>query len=316
LRKAINLEKTSSSAWAGELRGLSSLTSPVQRRRLTRTLRQWRTLAGYSIEAAADELLCGAGTVSRMESGTSSEPLRVKAALELYGAPKDVVSEMVAIAKDRRRRKARPRSYHEFTSPTFAEFLDLEVEATEVWGFESEVVAGLLQTEDYARALISSSGGMLKPEDVTKFVDLRMARQERLTGANALYYRIVLTESTLYNQVGGPAVLREQLRRLAKTARESENIDLRIMPYVAGNCAAFGGNFTIMAFRAASGVEPEAIYMENPLFFVLHDEATELDQAQRIYEGVWQAALDPAASVAMISRAITKLGKSPRSDQS
>src|SRR5215467_13139274 len=57
--------------------------SPVQSRRLARTLRRWREQAGYSVERAAEELLCGAGTVSRMETGSSAEPLRVKAALEL-----------------------------------------------------------------------------------------------------------------------------------------------------------------------------------------------------------------------------------------
>lgn len=293
------------------------MTSPVQRRRLSRTLRQWRNSAGYSIEGAAEALLCGAGTVSRMESGTSSEPLRVKAAFELYGAPEDVVSEMVTIAKDGRRRKARPRHYHEFTPPTLADYLDLESEATEIWGFESEYVSGLLQTEAYARALISSSGGMLPPEDVPKFIDLRMARQDRLTGEDALSYRIVLAESTLYNQIGGPAVLREQLRRLANTAQQSENIDLRIMPYTAGNCAAYGGNFTILAFRTATGtIEPEAIYMESPMFYVVQDDPAKLEHARHVYEMVWDSALDTSASVAMITRAIKRLRKPSRSDHS
>lgn len=286
------------------------MASAVQRRRLTRTLRHWRAQAGYSVERAADELLCGAGTISRMETGASAEPLRVKAALELYGAPGEVVSEMVGIAKNRRRKREPPRPYHEFTSPTFAQFLDLESEAAAVWSYQSETVAGLLQTEDYARTLISDSAGMLEPADVSKFVELRMARQERLRGADAIDYRVVLAESTLYNQVGGPTVLRGQLRQLAEVASEYANVDLRILPFTAGRSAAFGGNFTILAFHTGTAqIEPEAIYMENPLFFILQDEPLQLEQAQRIYDEVWDSALDTDASAAMISRALSRLRK-------
>lgn len=287
------------------------MASPAQARRLTRTLRHWRTQAGFSIERAAEDLLCGAGTVSRMESGASAEPLRVKAALELYGAPAEVVAQMVQIAKDRRRRKVPPRPYHEFTSPTFAEFLDLEAEATAAWSFQSEVMAGLLQTERYARAVMSSVGGGTRPpEEISRNVDLRIARQNRLTGDNALNFRTVLGESTLYNQIGGPTVLLDQLEHVAQTVEENSNVELRIMPFTAGNCAAFGGNFTILAFEIPGGsVEPEAIFIENPLFFVLQDETSELELARRIYDELWESALDSAASVAMINLAITRLRK-------
>ncbi len=100
---------------------MSGTVSPVQSRRLARTLRRWRERAGYSVERAAEELLCGAGTVSRMETGGSAEPLRVKAAFELYGAPPKLITDMVEAARRRRRRGVLRRPYYDFVSATFAE---------------------------------------------------------------------------------------------------------------------------------------------------------------------------------------------------
>jgi transcriptional regulator with XRE-family HTH domain len=272
-------------------------------------LRDWRNRAGYSVERVADELYCGAGTISRMESGSSAEPLRVKAALELYGAPADIVTEMVGVANLRRRRAPRP-SYYEFVSPTFAEYVDLEQEAAVMSSYQSEIVPGLLQTEEYARALISTAGDLVAPDDVEKLVSLRMSRQRRLTDDNPIEFRCVIAESTLHNQVGGPAALRRQIRHLIATSNNVHNVELRITPFTAGTYAAFGGNFTILAFRDSRGsARPELVYAENALFFVLQEDPTEVDLAVRVHENVWQTALDPEASVRLLGRALSRLRK-------
>jgi len=275
---------------------------------LARTLRRWRERSGYSVERAADELLCGAGTVSRMETGGSAEPLRVKSALELYGAPARVVADMVEAAKRRRRRGVVRRPYHDFVSHTFAEYLDLENEASELRCYQSDIVHGLLQTEDYIRALLSDAGAVIAPADADKFVRLRLDRQQRLTGENPLALRVVLGEAALYTEVGGPVVLRDQLGHLVEIAESSPNIELRIMPFTVGGHPALGCNFTLLAFTGVDyAAEPESIYTENVVFFSLGDDDDDVARFARVYDEVWSMTADAEASVEMMRSARAKL---------
>lgn len=280
---------------------MTGTVSPVQSRRLARTLRRWRERSGYSVERAAEELLCGSGTVSRMETGGSAEPLRVKAALELYGAPANVVADMVAAAKRRRRRGVLRRPYYDFVSQTFAEYLDLENEASDLACVQTDIVHGLLQTEDYARALIMSADAVIDPPDMHKFLKLRMDRQQRLTGDNPMVLRVVLGESALYTEVGGPAVLRDQLDHLIDLAETSTNIEIRILPFTAGGHPAVGCNYAVLAFPGADGVaEPESVYSENALFFMLEDSDDEVSRFQHVYDQVWDLTVGAEASVDMM----------------
>jgi hypothetical protein len=287
---------------------LSGTVSPVQSRRLARTLRRWRERAAYSVERAAEELLCGSGTVSRMETGGSAEPLRVKAALELYGAPPKVVTDMVEAARRRRRRGVLRRPYYDFVSATFAEYLDLEYEASELACFQVDIVHGLLQTEEYAQALISSAGEVIEPDDMDKFLRLRMERQQRLTGDNPMNLRVILGESALYTEVGGPQVLRTQLGHLIELAESVANVELRVLPYTAGGHPAVGCNYTVVAFPGADdAAEPEVIYTENIVNFVLQDDSDEVARFQRIYDQVWSMTADAEASVELMRRAKARL---------
>lgn len=286
---------------------MKGTVSPVQSRRLARTLRRWRERAGYSVERAAEELLCGAGTVSRMETGGSAEPLRVKAALELYGAPPDLVAEMVEAAKLRRRRGVLRRPYYDFVAQDFAQYLDLEYEASELACFQGDIVHGLLQTEEYARALINSAGEVIAAEDMEKFLRLRMERQERLRG-DALALRVILVEAALHTEVGGAAVLHDQLQHLVALRDQADNIELRVLPFTAGGHPAVGCNYTVLAFPGVDGeAEPEVIYTENVVNFVLQDDKDEVDRFQRIYDRVWRMALDPAVSADLIRHRMTEL---------
>jgi transcriptional regulator with XRE-family HTH domain len=293
------------------MRTLSGTVSPVQSRRLARTLRRWRERAGYSVERAAEELLCGAATVSRMETGGSAEPLRVKAALELYGAPAKLITDMVAAAKARRRRGVLRRPYYDFVSQTFAEYLDLEHEASELACFQIDAVHGLLQTEDYARALISSGAGeVIESGDLDKFLRLRMDRQQRLTGEDPMMLRVILGEAALRIEVGGPHVLGDQLSHLIELVESSPNIEVRVLPYVAGAQPAVGCNYTVLSFPGAEeAAEPEVIYTENIVSFVLQDDSDEVARYQRIYDLIWEMTVDAETTVDMIRRARGELAK-------
>jgi hypothetical protein len=177
-----------------------------------------------------------------METGGSAEPLRVKAALELYDAPAKLVAEMVDAAKQCRRRGVLRRPYYDFVSRTFAEYLDLENGVSALACFQSDIVHGLLQTRDYARALIASAGEVVAADDMDKLLRLRMERQDRLKGEHPLVLRVILVEAALYTEVGGKAVLRSQLRHLVELHETAANIEIRVLPFAAGGHPAVGCN--------------------------------------------------------------------------
>jgi transcriptional regulator with XRE-family HTH domain len=280
----------------------------MRRRRLTRVLRTYREAAGMSADTAADELLCGAGTISRMENGQSADPLRVKAALELYGAPPEVIADMIKIAKESRKRGAIRRPYHDFDIPKrLADYYELEDEAETASLLEGEFVPGLVQTPDYARALIAGYSPHVRPDEVDQLVEIRMARQRRLAAPDPLKLRIAIGEAALLTEVGGPTVLRSQLKQLTRVANETSNIEIRILPFSAGGRPALGRNFTILTFPDPA--DPDVIFAESVSYFVLEDEAAEVKTFQDAYTQLWDTALDESNSARRLAQAASEINK-------
>jgi transcriptional regulator with XRE-family HTH domain len=276
----------------------------MRRRRLARALRQYRAATGMSGEDAAKALLCGSGTVSRMENGESAEPLRVRGALVLYGAPQPVIDEMVQIALEGRKRTkpgAIRRPYHDVVPKRLAEYYELEDEAEMASKVEGECVPGLIQTEAYARALI---GAGESAEEVDRLVEIRMDRKRRLTGDRPLRFRVALGEAALLNQVGGLRVMREQLDHLATLAKDVPNVQIRVLPFSAGARPALGRNFTILSFPDEA--DPDVIFAESVTYFVLEDEVPEVEKFRDAYNRIWDMALDETRSARLIAQAASK----------
>ncbi|MPZ85238.1 MAG: helix-turn-helix domain-containing protein [Actinophytocola sp.] len=284
---------------------MSNSGRSMRRRRLARALRQYRAATGMSGEDAAKALLCGSGTVSRMENGESAEPLRVRDALRLYGAPEAVIDEMVQIALDGRKR-SKPgvirRPYQDVVPKRLAEYYELEDEAEMASKLEGEFVPGLIQTEAYARALIGAG----EPDDeVDRLVSIRMDRKRLLTGDHPLRFRVALGEAALLTAVGGLKVMREQLDHLAALAREAPNVQIRVLPFSAGTRPALGRNFTILSFPDEA--DPDVIFAESVTYFVIEDEAEEVERFRNAYNRIWDMALDEGRSARLIAQAASKL---------
>ncbi|NKY88836.1 helix-turn-helix transcriptional regulator [Nocardia veterana] len=118
----------------------------------------------------------------------------------------------------------------------------LEFGASEISAYESLLIPGLLQTESYARALIDQDDVFIPKKEVARRVEVRMRRQERLTGADPLRFNAIVSQAALLQQVGGPDVLREQLQHLAHLIRRyPETLDVRVMPFTSRSGYLFGG---------------------------------------------------------------------------
>jgi transcriptional regulator with XRE-family HTH domain len=285
-----------------------SKSKTMRRRRLARALRQYRAAAGMSGEQAAKVLLCGAGTVSRMENGESADPLRVRDALMLYGAPQLVIDEMIEIALESRKR-AKPgalrRPYQDVEPKRLAEYYELEDEADMASLLEGECVPGIIQTRAYARELISTWDPHVAADEVERQLSIRMERQQRrLEGDRPLNLRVVLGEAALLTQVGSPKVMREQLDHLAALAKEAPNVEIRVLPFSAGARPALGRNFTILSFP--DDADPDVIFAESVTYFVLEDEIAEVERFRGAYNQLWEMALNETRTARLITQAASK----------
>src|SRR5262249_58029497 len=196
-----------------------SIPSPtVRHKRLSIKLRRFREQAGLTCEDVGQRLECSGTRISRMETGRiSARPGDVRELLEIYGVTGAEADSLVQLARDARR-KGWWRAYGRVLPTWFEAYIGLESEAARLSDFQPLVVPGLLQTEGYARAVLRSAPYAGRSEDIDRQVALRMQRQAILDQASPPDLWVVVSESVLRVGVGGPAVLRGQLRPVSGAA--------------------------------------------------------------------------------------------------
>ncbi len=233
----------------------------VLRMIIARQLQALRENAGLSYEQAADAIYTSAWTVRRMERAEGGLKLHsVKGLLQAYGIAED--AEICAFL-DLVREANKPgwwHSYGDVLPSWFRAFPGLEQAAELIRGYEPQCVPGLLQTEDYARALIVAGFSAASPGEIDRRVALRMARQRVLTRPDPPRAWLVIDEAALRRPAGGRQVMRAQLDRLIDASSEP-NIALQVLPYAAGAHPAMCGLFYV--FRFPSPDLPDIVYAEH-----------------------------------------------------
>ena len=223
-------------------------------------LRRLRRESGITPEKAARAIRGSHAKISRMELGRVGFKARdVADLLTLYGMtdPDDR-----AVLLDLARQANIPGWWHKYSDvlPGWFEFyVGLEEAASVIRCYELQFIPSLLQTPEYARALVLRGHAGLSADDVGRRVDLRMRRQERVTGPEAATLWAVMDEGALRRPIGGPKVMRAQLEHLIEVTRQP-NVTLQILPFEHGGHAACGGPFTILRFEAPE--LPDVVYLE------------------------------------------------------
>src|ERR1700721_2583730 len=219
----------------------------VRRRRLAAELRGIRESKGKSGDAVAAALKWSPSKISRYERArTGLRPREVERLLDYYEITGSRRTLLLALAED-----AAEKAWWEESADTLAEdyqqFIGLEHEATSIAIWHVDVVAGLLQTESYARHIIGSYSRVepVAPGMIGRLVKVRMQRQQVLD-REGLQLSVVLDESVLTRRIGDESVMYEQLQRLAREA-ERPNMTLRILPLSAQH-TVFGESFVIFGF--------------------------------------------------------------------
>ncbi|MER7754113.1 helix-turn-helix transcriptional regulator [Kitasatospora sp. NPDC097643] len=278
----------------------------VLRRRLGSELRRLRERTGLQAKAAADALQFSATKVSRIESGqTTLKESDVRAMLELYGVTDAAeLHQFISLT----RRSTQRGWWHDFgdTLPDwFQTYVGLEADSARIRTYETELVPGLLQTPDYARAVFRASlanqDGDIE-EIVNRRAKLRMQRQEVINRPEPPTVWVVLSESVLRRPVGGPEVMAQQLKFLAELAQRP-NITLQILPFSAGAHAAMSMAFRILSF---SDVPGEIVYVEALTSSLYIEKESDIARHETVFNQLAATAMTPEESESWIRRLETE----------
>jgi hypothetical protein len=235
-----------------------------------------------------------------METGQAVvKSYEIKVLCDIYGATEKqraVLGELGTRARERGWWKG----YRDAMPDWFEVYLGLESHTKAIRTYEAEYVPGLLQTEDYARAVLRSGRTDDSVSDVERLVELRMARQARLPIESMPRYWALLNEAVLRRLVGGPEVMRTQLGRLAE-AIELRNVTLQVVPFSAGAHAAMNGSFVILQFDAEQ--DKDVAYLETITGSLYMDKNVEVERYRMTFERLVASALRPAESAELIAEA-------------
>ena len=246
----------------GPVLNMTSLTgasNPAVLRILLGTqLRRLREANKITLEEAGNVIRASHSKLSRLESGRV--PFKDRDIVDLfihYGVTDQAQIQTLRGIAVRANSRGWWHDYSDILPSWFEEYISLEEAATQISGYEVQFVPGLLQTEEYARAvtLLAYSN----PKEIGRRVSLRMARQARLSGAESVSLGIVLDEAALSRPIGGPSVMRDQLRHLIEMSQRP-NVTIQILPFNVGGHAAAGGPFSVLHF--AESDLSDIVYLE------------------------------------------------------
>ncbi|WP_067825216.1 helix-turn-helix domain-containing protein [Actinomadura kijaniata] len=276
----------------------------VRRRRLGAELRRLRESRGISAEDVIRHMDWSASKLSRIETGRIAVLWEAVAALlDFYGIKDGEEREALIRLAREAKQVGWWQPYSDFLSKDYRTYIDLETAASEANIFQPLGVPGLLQTPDYARAVISDAGALdLDDEAIERRVNLRMERQQVLDGDHPLKLWAILDEAALRREIGGRETMKGQLRRLAEVARRP-GVTLQVIPFEAGVHASLTSTFGI--FRFAEEDEPDVAYIESFAGTLYLERLSEIQAANLTFDHLRATAKSAADSLRLI-RAIAE----------
>lgn len=259
-------------------------------------LRRLREIAGVTPQQAAREIGASESKISRMERGRNA--LKYDDVAELlffYGVSDETVREELLSLARRANQPGWWHSYHDVLPDWFQPYVGLEAAALRIRSYEAHYIPGLLQTPDYAAAVIALDG--FPPEEVERRVGLRQARQRRFRdGAVRLW--VVIDEAALRRRFGGGDVMRGQLEELSASAK-LPNLTLQVNPFTSGGHTALNG-FSILRFPDRQMTD--VIYVEQLTNALYLDKREEVDAYTLAMDRLSVISVSPDESVEIINR--------------
>jgi transcriptional regulator with XRE-family HTH domain len=272
----------------------------IRRRRLGTDLRRLREARSLKLEEVAVHLGVAPSTLSRIETGkapTRTSYLAVM--LDLYGVTDASQRALLADLAREGQRRGWWWEYEDLLPAGSGTYLGLEAEACTLRAFEVQLIPELLQTPDYARAVIAAGRPELPALQAERLAGVQMRRQEVLSGQDPLRLRLILDESALLRSVGPSGMMRQQLTQLAELAEAGASVTVQVLPLAAAERLVLSGSFGILSFAepkdadvlCASGLRGQIL---------LEEREADVHAMRLMFDALSLSALTPAASAGLI----------------
>ena len=251
-------------------------TPTVRLRRLAAELRSLRTSSGLTRDEIVERTGINVATLYRIEHARVRPQTRtLRTLLDLYGVEGAHQDELIALLRD-----------------------------AGVWNYESLYVPGLVQTEDYARAVIRGGFPSASRDEIERRVQVRMERQDVLRGDRPLELWGIVDEAALRRLVGGREVMRGQLRHLLEAA-ELPQVTLQVIPFSAGAHAGMPGSFAFMQFAEAA--IPDVVYIDSMAGELFLEEESDVRRYKLVFDHLRAVADSPDAARSLITGLVAQI---------
>ncbi|MFC9733019.1 helix-turn-helix domain-containing protein [Streptomyces roseolus] len=277
---------------AGEMNGAGG--SVVRRILLGSQLRRLRESRGITREAAGYSIRASESKISRMELGRVSFKARdIEDLLTLYGVTEETErGALLGLAREANL-AGWWHSFGDVLPGWFQTYIGLEAAASLIRVYEVQFVHGLLQTEEYAHAVVSRGMPGASRAEIDRRIALRLERQKVLVSERAPHFHVVLDEAALRRPYGDRAVMRGQLKHLIEVS-ENPGVTLQVMPFSFGGHAGESGAFTMLSFPESD--LSDVVYLEQLTGALYLDKREEVAQYGTVMEKLAKDSPDPAES--------------------
>ncbi|BCJ38354.1 transcriptional regulator [Actinocatenispora thailandica] len=283
----------------------------VPTRRVASTLRMYRERKGMGVGEAAAAVDHQSSWLSRIEGMENRpHPNDVQALLMQYDVEQPIIEAVKAVARQSRKR-GWWYPYHDVLPDWFGQYLGLESDASTIRAFDGLAVPGLLQTEEYARAMVQALVTRQSSAEIDRFTRLRIERQQRITDdEDPVQFRAVLDEGLLWRQVGGRQVMIEQIERLLEVGQRP-NVEIQVVPSSAGAHAGMDGSFVVMDFPPLPTpfptIDDRIAYVDLLVGAKYFDNPAEVAPYEAVWEQLRGDALSSDESDALLRRIAKRL---------
>jgi transcriptional regulator with XRE-family HTH domain len=277
---------------------VSSSNPTIRQRELGLRLRELRNERGLTVEAVAGQLLCSATKISRLETGSRRASQRdVRDLCQLYDINDPGQREyLMSLAKQSRESGW----WNQYDDLSLDPFIGLEDEASAITSWSMYYIPGLLQTAEYARAIILGVLPRVSPQVLDQRVEARLKRQLILGRSAPPSYRVILDEAVLHRNIGGAGVVQGQLDKLLERA-ESQQVAVQVIPFGAGAHSGTESNFDLLEF-SQDMLQGPVVYVEGLLGNLYYERPPDIRRYREAIDNLRDAALGARDSIALISR--------------
>ncbi|MGH3822505.1 MAG: helix-turn-helix domain-containing protein [Pseudonocardiaceae bacterium] len=275
------------------------MTPTTRLRRLAAEMRRLRERSGMTREDVGERTSINETTIYRLETARVQRPQQrtLMALLDLYGVVDPHRADLLELARNGAQ-QGWLQPYHSELPELYTTYIGFEAEARSVSTYESLLVPGLLQTEDYARAVVTAGLPMASEHEVQQRVQARIERQFLFSKPEPVKLWAIMDEAALHRQVGGAEVMRTQLSHLIKSA-SGPHVTLQVIPYSAGAHAGMPGSFVLLDFP--NPADPEVVHIDSLAGDLFLEKEADLRRYHLLFEHLRAVAASPELTTKMLA---------------